>query len=319
VSQRSLKKTIRLRFALKVDPIRNEPDCTGNAGALARYEREARNSNSIKKVEIERVTHAVRARAPALPVLSCLFLPHFLGKTIRLRFAKVFAVGIALLAIAQLFALIAAAQKRRAPPGGHLAIVADERLAALRKSPEPTARLLHRLSRGRLVSIRATSRSRDGLTYHFVAVTRRTSGWLQSEAVIASWRPGDDQRLIELIEGDDEFDRVARARIFLDAFPRSPARAQVLMLFGNAAEAAARKLSREVASRFRRNEIPEQGAPEFSYYLNYSGLDRYNRQGVVFVFDRASKQFHYDGAAWREIIRRYPKSPEAAEARKRIR
>lgn len=243
---------------------------------------------------------------------------HFAGETIRLRFAKVFAVGIALVAIAQVFALIAAAQKRRPPPGGHLAIVADERLAALRKSPEPTARLLHRLSRGRLVSIRATSRSRDGLTYHFVAVTRRTSGWLQSEAVIASWRPGDDQRLIQLIEGDDEFDRVARARIFLDAFPRSPARAQVLLLFGNAAEAAARKLSREVASRFRRNEIPEQGAPEFSYYLNYSGLDRYNRQGVVFVFDRAAKQFHYAGAAWREIIRRYPKSPEATEARKRL-
>ena len=36
------------------------------------------------------------------------------------------------------------------------------------------------------------------------------------------------------------------------------------------------------------------------------------------MFDRASKQFHYDGAAWREIIRRYPNSPEAAEARKRL-
>ncbi len=241
-------------------------------------------------------------------------IPNCLNK----RLARVVVTCGALLAVAQLFGLIGAAQKRRVPPGGHLAIVADERLAALRKSPEPTAHLLHRLSRGRLVSIRATRRSRDGLTYHFVAVTRRTSGWLQNEAVIASWRPGDDRRLIQLIEGDDEFDRVARARIFLEAFPRSPARAQVLLLLGNAAEAAARKLSREVASRFRRNEIPEQGAPEFSYYLNYSGLDRYNRQGVVFLFDRASKQFHYDGAAWREIVRRYPKSAEAAEARKRL-
>jgi hypothetical protein len=54
------------------------------------------------------------------------------------------------------------------------------------------------------------------------------------------------------------------------------------------------------------------------YYLNYSGLDRYNRQGVTFTFDRAARQFHYDGAAWREIVRRYPRSPEAAEARNRL-
>ncbi len=212
----------------------------------------------------------------------------------------------------------ARAQKPRIPPGGHLAVVADERLAALRRAPEPTARLLRRLSRGRLVSIRRTSRSRDGLLFHFVAVTRRTSGWLQSEAVIASWRAGDDQRLFQLIEGDDDFDRVARARIFLDAFPRSPSRAQVLLLFGDAAEAAAKKLSREAGNRFKKSEIPENGAPEFSYYLNYSGLDRYNRQGVIFTFDRSAKQFHYDGAAWREILKRYPKSPEAVEARKRL-
>lgn len=210
------------------------------------------------------------------------------------------------------------AQKPRIPPGGHLAIVADERLAALRRSPEPTARLLRRLSRGRLVSIRGTSRSRDGLLFHLVAVTRRTSGWLQSDALIASWRGGDDQRLFHLIEGDDEFDRVARARIFLDAFPRSPSRAQVLLLLGDAAETAAKKLSREAGNRFKKSEIPESGAPEFSYYLNYSGLDRYNRQGVIFVFDRSAKQFHYDGAAWREILQRYPKSPEASEARKRL-
>lgn len=210
------------------------------------------------------------------------------------------------------------AQKPRIPPGGHLAIVADERLAALRRSPEPTARLLRRLSRGRVVSIRGTSRSRDGLVFHLVAVTRRTSGWLQSDAVIASWRGGDDQRLFHLIEGDDEFDRVARARIFLDTFPRSPSRAQVLLLVADAAEAAAKKLSREAGNRFKKSEIPERGAPEFSYYLNYSGLDRYNRQGVIFTFDRSAKQFHYDGAAWREILQRYPKSPEAVEARKRL-
>jgi hypothetical protein len=199
-----------------------------------------------------------------------------------------------------------------------VAVVADERLAALRSVPEPQARLLHRLSRGRLVSIRGASRSRDGLVFYHVVVTRRTSGWLQSEAVIASWRSGDDQRLLRLIGGADEFDRVARARIFLDAFQRSSLRPRVLLIFGDAAEEAAAKLSREAERRFEKRELPADGAPEFSYYLNYSGLDRYNRQGVTFTFDRSAKQFHYDGAAWREITQRYPNSPEAVEARKRL-
>jgi hypothetical protein len=210
------------------------------------------------------------------------------------------------------------AQKPRIPPGGHLAVVADERLAALRSVPEPTARLLRRLSRGRFVSIRGSSRNRDGLVFYHVVVTRRTSGWLQSEAVIASWRAGDDQRLLRLIGGDDEFDRVARARVFLDAFPRSPLRPQVLLMYGDAAEEAAAKLSREAERRFERRELPADGAPEFSYYLNYNGLDRYNRQGVIFTLNRSAKKFHYDGAAWREVLQRYPKSTEAVEARKRL-
>jgi hypothetical protein len=60
------------------------------------------------------------------------------------------------------------------------------------------------------------------------------------------------------------------------------------------------------------------GAPLHSYFLNYSGLDRYNRQGLGFVFDASGKQFHYDGGSWREILHRYPRSPEAAGARERL-
>src|ERR1043166_907423 len=105
------------------------------------------------------------------------------------------------------------AQKPRVPPGGHIAIVADERLAALRTSPDPSARLLRRMSRGLFVSIRGSGRSRDGLLFYHVAVTRRTSGWVQSEALIASWREGDDGRFMRLLVGADEFERVARAKI----------------------------------------------------------------------------------------------------------
>ena len=210
------------------------------------------------------------------------------------------------------------AQRRSAPPGGQRAVVVDERLAALRDEPDLSARLLQRMSRGRMVAITGTKRTPDGLTFYRVAVTRRTRGWLQSEAVVAPSRANDDERLLRLIRGSEDFDRLVRARIFLDLFSRSPLRPTVLMLYAEAAEAAASRLSREAGRRLDEREMAAGGAPPFSYFLNYNGLDRYNRQGISFVYDRTSKQFHYDGESWREILRRYPRSPEAAEARKRL-
>ena len=209
------------------------------------------------------------------------------------------------------------AQKRRVPPGGRVAVVVDERLSALRAMPDLRARLIERISRGRLVSIRG-DKVVDGLRFYRVAVTRRTLGWLQSEAVVVPWRAGDDRRLVTLIENSDEFDRIVRARTFLDAFPRSPLSPRVLALYAGEADEVAAKLSREAQRRFAKAELPPNGAPEYSYYLNYNGLDRYNRAGITFIFDRMSKTFSYDGGAWREIIQRYPNSPEAAEARKRL-
>ncbi|HEY9286328.1 MAG TPA: hypothetical protein VIP46_22945, partial [Pyrinomonadaceae bacterium] len=55
-----------------------------------------------------------------------------------------------------------------------------------------------------------------------------------------------------------------------------------------------------------------------SYFLNFNGLDRYSRQGVNFTFDRAGRRYAYDGACWREILRRHPRSLEAAQARARL-
>ena len=190
-----------------------------------------------------------------------------------------------------LFAAVALptfAQKKHVPPGGNIAVVADERLAALRVAPSLSARLIRRLGRGRFVSVRTTRRNQEGILFSHVVVTRRTSGWVQSEALVTSGRNGDDQRLAHLITGADEFDRIARSRIFLDHFPRSSLRPKVLLALGDAAEEAAAQLSREATRRFERREIPTDGAPEHSYYMNYNGLDRYNRQGVIFTFDRAT-------------------------------
>ena len=198
---------------------------------------------------------------------------------------------------------------------GRLAIVVDERLAALRREPQLSGRLIKRLSRGRMVAIRGSRTTPEGIVYFLVNVTTRTHGWIQRDAVVSAKHSGDDRRLLELINASQGFDRIVRARIFLDHFPRSPLRPQVLLLFGNTAEELAAKLSREAAKRLNG---ATGDAPEFSYFMNYSALDRYNRQRVTFVFSRATRNFHYDGAAWRELIRRYPNSPEATEARQRL-
>jgi hypothetical protein len=218
------------------------------------------------------------------------------------------------------FSAPAHAQKRkhRPPAGGRVAIVVDERLAALRDAPELSANLLQRLSRGRFVSVAGERSSRDGVTFYRVSVTRRTSGWIQSDAVVRPSRAGDDERLLRLIRGSEEFDRISRARIFLDAFPRSALRPAVLLVFGDTAEEAAAKLTREAHRRLDAREMEAGGAPVASYFLNFNGLDRYNRNGIKFVFDPSKRQLHYDGAAWREILHRFPKSPEAAEARARF-
>ncbi len=203
----------------------------------------------------------------------------------------------------------------KGPTGGRFALVVDERLAALRRTPQLNGSLVRRLSRGRRVAIRASKTTREGVVFLLVNVTSRTHGWIQREAVVSPGRAGDDQRLLDLIKASDGFDQIVRARIFLDHFPRSPLRPTVLLLLGNTAQAEAGRLSRTAAKRLNGNALP---APEFSYFMNYSGLDRYNRQRVTFVFDRATRRLHYDGAAWRELAGRYPNTPEALEARKRL-
>lgn len=212
----------------------------------------------------------------------------------------------------------ALAQKRRPPGSGRVAVVVDERLAALRDAPEFSASLLQRMSRGRTVSVLGAKKGRDGVTFLRVGVTRRTSGWLQSEAVVRPSEAGDDARLLRLIKGSEGFDRVERAGVFLEMFPRSPLRPAVLLMLGDEAEREAAELSRAAARRLDAREMEAGGAPAHTYFLNYNGLDRFRRQGVVFTFDAATKRYHYDGAAWREILRRHSRSPEAAEARKRL-
>jgi len=224
------------------------------------------------------------------------------------KFSITLLVSLCLLSVLEL-----AAQKTP-PPGGKVAVVVDERLAALRVAPQLSAKLVRRLGRGRLVAIRSAKATPNGITFLLVNISSRTHGWIQREAVVTPARVGDDQKLFDLIDCSSDFDRIVRSRIFLNYFRASSLRERVLLMLGDAAEAVSEKLTRDAAKRVSAADV----APESSYFLNFSGLDRYNRQGVGFVFEPSTKRLHYDGASWREIVRRYPKSPQANEARERL-
>lgn len=213
---------------------------------------------------------------------------------------------------------VVAKSSRRAPAGGRTAVVVDERLSALRDEPSLSGTLARRLGRGRAVALTGARRAADGVTFYQVVVTRRTRGWLQSESFAAPSRAGDDARLLNLIKASRGFDRVERTRLFLDLFPRSPLRPEALLLYGEAAEESAATLSRAASNRLDEERLPTDAAPLHSYYLSFNGLDRFRRQGIRFTFDRAARQFHYDGESWREITRLYPQSRAAVAARKHL-
>jgi hypothetical protein len=209
---------------------------------------------------------------------------------------------------------IAAATKR--PPA--IAVVIDERLSVLRFEPSLMAIPLQRMSAGRTVQITGSRQTDDGLTFYRVQLPTEKSGWVQAEAVVRIDKNDQDARLLRLIRASDGFEQIERAVIFLENFQNSEFRPAVLLLLGDLVENSAQRLSRDATRRFDEDEMRANAAPIQSFYLNYNGLDRYRRLGIGFVFDPKSKQFHYDGAAWREIIQKYKQATEKVEAQKRL-
>lgn len=218
-------------------------------------------------------------------------------------------------------ALAFAVKKRRQFVPGQRAIVVDDRLAALRVRPDVKAPLVQRLRYGRQVGIIGPARaSRDGMRFFPVAVTRNTRGWLPAGAVIRPHQSSDAARLSKLMdETEDIFLRARLARLCADEFRGMSVAPRALLVLGTAAEQAAERLSR--AARRRVGDAAEEGSDSLNrreYALNYAGLDRYNRISVTFDYDQTLGRFVYDGAAYRELLRKYPRSAEAAEARVRL-
>jgi len=206
------------------------------------------------------------------------------------------------------------ARKRPAPA---VAVVIDERLAVLRFEPSLSAVTLQRMRSGRTMTI-SESREADGVTFYRVQLPPEKSGWVQSEAVVTIVRRGDDERLARLIRASKGFEQIERAALFLETFQTSAYRPAVLLLIGDLLEESAAKLTREASRKFNESEMQASGAPIHSFYQNYVGLDRYRKLGVNFVFSKQQKQFHYDGASWREVVQKHSKSAESGEAGKRL-
>jgi hypothetical protein len=195
--------------------------------------------------------------------------------------------------------------------------VVDERLSVLRVEPSLYSIPLQRIRRGRTVMI-YSSREADGVLFYSVMVPPDKRGWVQAEAVATTIRRGDDERLIRLIQASEGFEQVERASIFLETFPGSPLRPAILLYQGDLIEDMAQKLTIDANKRLDKDEMKATGAPAFSFFLNYAGLDRYRRLGIVFLFNDNTKYFHYDGECWKELVTRFPDTNEAVEAKKRL-
>jgi hypothetical protein len=214
-----------------------------------------------------------------------------------------------------------AVKQRRQFVPGRRAVVIDDRLAALRAAPDIKAPLVQRLRHGRAVGLLGPARAgRDGVRFYFVAVSRNTRGWLVTESLVRARHPQDAARLMTLIEeSNDPFVRARLARLCADEFGGMAVAPRALLALGQAAEAAATRLTRD-ARRRAGGAAEEVGGRlgEREYALNYVGLDRYNRLGVTFNYDDTTQRIVYDGAAYRELVRKYPRSAAAEEARERL-
>lgn len=223
------------------------------------------------------------------------------------------------LALVLVCLISANAQKRKpvARDPGRTAVVVDETLSVLRSKPSLFADPVQRMRRGRRLQILGSAEN-DGVKFYKVAVSSARFGWVQSDAVFGKARAADDERFARLVLAADGFEQIELASMFLSIYPASRFRPSILLLFGDLVEDAAMKLSRDAGSRLNRRSMAASGAPEHSYYLNFNMLDRYRRLGVVFLFNSSTRTFHYDGASWNEITRKFPAAPQNTEALERL-
>ena len=126
----------------------------------------------------------------------------------------------------------------------------DETLSVLRDKPSLFAQPLQRMRRGRKVTILGVTEA-DGVKFFKVAALPTGSGWVQADSVFGTFRPEDESRLANLAMSSGGFDQLELAQGFLDMYPASQFRPQVLLLYGDIVEDAAVKLSKDANSQLK--------------------------------------------------------------------
>ena len=200
---------------------------------------------------------------------------------------------------------------------GSTAVVMDETLSVLRLRPSLFAEPVQRMRRGRVIRILGVTEA-DGVKFFKVSAPPSAAGWVQADSVFGKFREGDDARLAMLVRSMNGFDQIEAAVEFFTLYPSSQFRPALLLLYGDLLEEAAAKLSKDANSRLDRREMAASAAPLHSYFLNYVGLDRYRKLGVLFLFNPATRQYHYNGASWTELTNKFAATNESAEAQKRL-
>lgn len=200
---------------------------------------------------------------------------------------------------------------------GAEAVVMDERLSVLRAGPGFYADTIQRMRVGRKVRITGVAEV-DGTKFFRVSALPGSMGWVQADAVFGTFREQDETRLVNLLLTSKGFEQIEQTRFFLDLYPRSKHLPNILLLLGDLVEQATIKLSKDARSRLDENQMLAVGAPRHTFFLNFVSLDRYKKLGIDFLFNHITLQYHYDGWSWKKIIRDFPNSAEANDARERL-
>jgi hypothetical protein len=200
------------------------------------------------------------------------------------------------------------------------AVVIDDRFSALRREASLQSEVIHRLRLGHTVFIIHTGGYDPGRSGFFrIAASRRTRGWIYRSAIAVQGRAGEDQRIMKLIEGTrDGFDRIALCRILIERFSQSPLLPRALLMMGEEGERAAETLSQRARKRIAEAAGISASPGLRDFYLNDAALDRYSKLRIVFDFSEETKDYVYDGRAYRDLVSRLPHSEEALLARQRL-
>jgi hypothetical protein len=200
------------------------------------------------------------------------------------------------------------------------AVVIDDRFSALRREPSLQAEIIHRLRLGHTVYIIHSGKHEAGHSvFGRIAASRRTRGWIYRTAIAVQGRAGEDQRIMTLIDGtSDGLDRIALCRILIERFSQSPLVPRALLMMGEEGERAAETLTQRARKRINESAAASASSSLRDLYLNDSTLDRYSKLRIVFDFNEQTREYIYDGRAYRDLVSRSPHSEEALLARQRL-